>query len=146
MRALLSVSNREGIVEFARGLLEAGVECYATDGTRDHLAEHGVEVASVTDLTDFPEILGGRVKTLHPAVFAGLLARRDNSSHMAQLAEHGLSTIDVVAVNLYPLADTVLEPARTLHPALQQHHLGGHAPLRAPAEKLPARAVLRPPS
>ena len=146
MRALLSVSNREGIVEFARGLLEAGVECYATDGTRDHLAEHGVEVASVTDLTDFPEILGGRVKTLHPSVFAGLLARRDNSSHMAQLSEHGLSNIDVVAVNLYPFADTVREPGSTLEQALEQVDIGGVALLRAAAKNFPAVAAVCSPS
>ena len=71
MRALLSVSDREGIVELARGLKEAGIECYATDGTRRHLGENGIEVNPVTDLTDSPEILGGRVKTLHPNIFAG---------------------------------------------------------------------------
>src|SRR6186997_429165 len=81
LRALLSVSDREGIVELARGLKEAGVECYATDGTRRHLGENGIEVNPVTDLTDSPEILGGRVKTLHPNIFAALLARRDQPDH-----------------------------------------------------------------
>jgi phosphoribosylaminoimidazolecarboxamide formyltransferase/IMP cyclohydrolase len=100
LRALLSVSDREGILELARGLTEAGIECFATDGTRAHLAEAGIEVRPVTDLTDSPEILGGRVKTLHPKIFAGLLARRDQPDHLAQLAEHGIEQIDVVVVNL----------------------------------------------
>ena len=86
LRAILSVSDREGIVELAKGLTEAGVECYATDGTRAHLAEAGVEVKAVADLTDAPEILGGRVKTLHPSIFGALLARRDQPDHLAQLA------------------------------------------------------------
>ena len=83
MRAILSVSDREGIVELAKGLAEAGVDCYATDGTRSHLAKAGVEVKAVSDLSDAPEILGGRVKTLHPRIFAGLLARRDQPDHLA---------------------------------------------------------------
>jgi len=94
LRALLSVSNREGIVELARGLTEAGIECFATDGTRAHLAENGIEVKAVTDLTDSAELLGGRVKTLHPNIFAALLARRDQPDHLAQLAERGLQTSD----------------------------------------------------
>ena len=104
MRALLSVSDREGIVELARGLKEAGIECDATDGTRQHLGENGIEVNAVSELTDSPEILGGRVKTLHPHIFAALLARRDQPDHLAQLAEHGVEQIDIVVVNLYPLA------------------------------------------
>ena len=107
MRALLSVSDREGIVELSRGLKEAGIDCYATDGTRRHLGENGIEVQPVTDLTDSPENLGGRVKTLHPKIFAGLLARRDQPDHLAQLAEHGIEQIDIVVVNLYPFAETV---------------------------------------
>ena len=77
MRALLSVSDREGIIELARGLTEAGIECFATDGTRAHLAEAGIEVKAIAEVTEAAEILGGRVKTLHPKIFAGLLARRD---------------------------------------------------------------------
>ena len=108
MRALLSVSDREGIVELARGLTEAGIECFATDGTRKALHEDGIEVRPVSDLTDSPEILGGRVKTLHPTIFAGLLARRDQPDHLAQLAEHGIEQIDIVVVNLYPFIETIL--------------------------------------
>ena len=85
MRALLSVSDREGLIELARGLVDAGVECYATDGTRAYLAEHDLSVAPVSELTETQEILGGRVKTLHPSIFAGLLARRDQPDHLAQL-------------------------------------------------------------
>ena len=90
MRALLSVSDREGIVELARGLTDAGTELFATDGTRAHLTEAGIEgIRPVAELTETNEILGGRVKTLHPNIFAGLLARRDQPDHLAQLAEHG---------------------------------------------------------
>ena len=105
MRALLSVSDREGIVELARGLTDAGIECFATDGTRAHLAEAGLDnIRPVAELTETNEILGGRVKTLHPKIFAGLLARRDQPDHLAQLAEQGIEQIDVVVVNLYPFA------------------------------------------
>jgi phosphoribosylaminoimidazolecarboxamide formyltransferase/IMP cyclohydrolase len=100
LRALLSVSDREGIVELARGLAEAKVECFATDGTRAYLAEQGIETKLVSELTETPEILGGRVKTLHPTIFAGLLARRDQPDHLAQLSEHGIGLIDIVVVNL----------------------------------------------
>ncbi len=112
MRALLSVSDREGIVELARGLIEAGIECFATDGTRAHLAEAGIEVKAIAEVTEAAEILGGRVKTLHPKIFAGLLARRDQPDHLAQLAEHGIEQIDIVVVNLYPFAQTVQKPGR----------------------------------
>ncbi|MGI8703467.1 MAG: bifunctional phosphoribosylaminoimidazolecarboxamide formyltransferase/IMP cyclohydrolase, partial [Candidatus Limnocylindrales bacterium] len=142
MRALLSVSDREGIVELARGLSEAGVECYATDGTRRHLGENGIEVKPVTDLTDSPEILGGRVKTLHPKIFAALLARRDQPDHLAQLAEHGVEQIDIVVVNLYPFAETVREPGATLDQALEQIDIGGVALLRAAAKNFPGVAAV----
>ncbi|HSI99105.1 MAG TPA: bifunctional phosphoribosylaminoimidazolecarboxamide formyltransferase/IMP cyclohydrolase, partial [Patescibacteria group bacterium] len=121
MRALLSVSDREGIVELARGLIEAGAECFATDGTRAHLAEAGIEgVRPVADLTGSNEILGGRVKTLHPSIFAGLLARRDQPDHLQQLADSGIEQIDVVVVNLYPFAQTVRNAGTTLDQALEQ--------------------------
>ena len=107
MRALLSVSDREGIVELARGLIDSGAECFATDGTRAYLADAGIEgIRPVTELTETNEILGGRVKTLHPKIFAGLLARRDQPDHLAQLAEQGIEQIDMVVVNLYPFAQT----------------------------------------
>ena len=146
MRALLSVSNREGIVELARGLREAGVECFATDGTRDHLAANGVEVAPVSELTDFPEVLGGRVKTLHPAIFAGLLARRDAPDHVAELSEHGIGLIDIVVVNLYPFAETAARHGTTLDQALEQVDVGGVALLRAAAKNFAGVAAVCSPA
>ncbi len=146
MRALLSVSDREGIVELARGLTEAGVDCYATDGTRAYLNENGVETHAVADLTESQEILGGRVKTLHPKIFAGLLARRDQPDHLAQLAEHGIEQIDIVVVNLYPFAETVGEPDTTLDQALEQIDIGGVALLRAAAKNFPGVAAVSSPT
>src|ERR1700731_1675150 len=106
VRALLGVSDKAGIVEFARGLRECGVELVATDGTRNALATAGIEVTSVSELTGFPEMLDGRVKTLHPAIHAGILARRDNPEHLAQLEQNGFKTFDIVVVSLYPFAET----------------------------------------
>ena len=146
MRALLSVSDREGIVELARGLAEAGVESFATDGTRAHLAEAGIEVRAVSELTDAPEILGGRVKTLHPKIFAGLLARRDQADHLAQLAEHGIDQIDIVVVNLYEFGRTVVEPGASLDEALEKIDIGGVALLRAAAKNFPGVAAVSNPT
>ena len=146
MRALLSVSDREGIVELARGLTEAGVDCYATDGTRAHLVENGIEAKAVSDLTETQEILGGRVKTLHPKIFAGLLARRDQPDHLAQLAEHGIEQIDIVVVNLYPFARTVADNDTTLDQALEQIDIGGVALLRAAAKNFPGVAAVSSPT
>jgi phosphoribosylaminoimidazolecarboxamide formyltransferase/IMP cyclohydrolase len=146
LRALLSVSDREGIIELARGLAEAKVECFATDGTRAHLAEHGIEARPVSELTETAEILGGRVKTLHPAIFAGLLARRDQPDHLAQLAEHGIGQIDIVVVNLYPFARTVMQPGNSLDQALEQIDVGGVALLRAAAKNFPGVAAVSDPT
>jgi len=144
LRAILSVSDREGIVELAKGLTEAGVECFATDGTRAHLAEAGIAVRAVTELTDAPEILGGRVKTLHPSIFAGLLARRDQADHLAQLAEHGIEQIDMVVVNLYAFGSSVADPGTTLDQALEKIDIGGVALLRAAAKNFPGVRGWRP--
>ena len=146
MRALLSVSNREGIVELARGLIDAGVECFATDGTRDHLAQAGLEVRPISELTELTELLGGRVKTLHPTIFAGLLARRDDPAHMDELAEHGIQALDLVVVNLYPFADTVRRPGTTLEEALEQVDIGGVALLRAAAKNFQSVAAVCSPT
>ncbi len=147
MRALLSVSDREGIVELARGLIEAGMDCFATDGTRAHLAEAGLEgIRPVSELTETNEILGGRVKTLHPAIFAAVLARRDQPDHLAQLAEHGIEQIDIVAVNLYPFARTAGDPSTTLDEALEQIDIGGVALLRAAAKNFPGVAAVSSPT
>ncbi len=146
MRALLSVSDREGLTELARGFIDAKIECYATDGTRSHLAEQGVEVSPVSALTDSAEILGGRVKTLHPSIFAALLARRDKPDHLAQLAEHGIEQIDIVVVNLYPFGQTVMVSSVTLDQALEQIDVGGVALLRAAAKNFPGVAAVSSPT
>ena len=147
MRALLSVSDREGIVELARGLTDAGAEIFATDGTRAHLTDADLAgIRPVSELTETNEILGGRVKTLHPKIFAGLLARRDQPDHLAQLAEQGIEQIDLVVVNLYPFAQTVREPATTLDQALEQIDIGGVALLRAAAKNFPGVAAVSSPT
>jgi phosphoribosylaminoimidazolecarboxamide formyltransferase/IMP cyclohydrolase len=147
LRALLSVSDREGIVELARGLTDAGAEIYATDGTRNHLTDAGLaDVRPVSDLTETNEILGGRVKTLHPKIFAGLLARRDQPDHLQQLADQGIEQIDLVVVNLYPFAQTVRQPATSLDQALEQIDIGGVALLRAAAKNFPGVAAVSSPT
>ena len=102
MRALLSVSDKTGIVEFARELENLGVTIISTGGTHKKLEESGIAVTGISDVTGFPECLDGRVKTLHPAVHGGILAMRDKPEHMKQLADLGIETIDIVAINLYP--------------------------------------------
>jgi phosphoribosylaminoimidazolecarboxamide formyltransferase / IMP cyclohydrolase len=147
LRALLSVSDREGIVELARGLTDSGAEIFATDGTRAHLTDAGLEnIRPVSELTETNEILGGRVKTLHPKIFAGLLARRDQPDHLAQLAEQNIEQIDLVVVNLYPFAQTVREPATSLDQALEQIDIGGVALLRAAAKNFPGVAAVSSPT
>src|SRR5438270_1151422 len=106
-RALLSVSDKTGIVELARGLVELGIEIISTGGTARELAEAGIPVREVADLTGFPEIMDGRVKTLHPKLHAGLLALRDSPSHMQAADEHDVELVDLVCVNLYPFERTV---------------------------------------
>ncbi|MFQ5674842.1 MAG: bifunctional phosphoribosylaminoimidazolecarboxamide formyltransferase/IMP cyclohydrolase, partial [bacterium] len=101
-RALISVYDKTGIVEFARTLGEYGVEIISTGGTAKHLNEHGIETRAVSDVTEFPEILAGRVKTLHPRIFGGLLSLRDNPSQMREIQEHDIDLIDLVVINLYP--------------------------------------------
>lgn len=102
MRALISVSDKRGVVEFARSLQELGWQIIATGGTMTRLRESGIDVINISDVTGFPEICDGRVKTLHPKVHGGLLGRRDIADHMAQLEANGIETIEMVCVNLYP--------------------------------------------
>jgi phosphoribosylaminoimidazolecarboxamide formyltransferase / IMP cyclohydrolase len=147
LRALLSVSDREGIAELARGLTDAGIECFATDGTRTHLADAGLDgIRPVSELTETNEILGGRVKTLHPAIFAGLLARRDRPDHLAELADQGVEQIDIVVVNLYPFARTARDPNTNLDEALEQIDIGGVSLLRAAAKNFPGVAAVSSPT
>jgi phosphoribosylaminoimidazolecarboxamide formyltransferase/IMP cyclohydrolase len=133
-RALLSVSDKTGIVDFARGLHAAGVALLSTGGTARLLAEAGIPVTEVSDYTGFPEMLDGRVKTLHPKVHGGLLARRDLPEHMDALERHGIGPIDLLAVNLYPFDATVAKPDCSFEDAIENIDIGGPAMLRAAAK------------
>ena len=113
-RAIVSVHDKTGVVEFVQGLVELGVEILSTGGTAGLLRESGVRVTDVAAVTGFPEMLDGRVKTLHPNVHGGILARRDQAGHMAALDSHGIKPIDLVAVNLYPFEKTVAKAGVTL--------------------------------
>jgi len=137
VKAIISVSDKTGVVDFARGLAELGFEVYSTGGTHQALAQASVAVASVSKLTGFPEILDGRVKTLHPAVHGGILARRDQPSHLEELARSGIAAIDLVAVNLYPFVQTVTRPGVSLDDALENIDIGGPTMIRAAAKNFP---------
>ena len=134
-RALLSVSDKTGIGEFARALLDLGMEVVSTGGTRRALLDMGVAATDVAAVTGFPEIMDGRVKTLHPKIHGGILAREDIDAEA--MARHGIVAIDVVAVNLYPFQDTVARPDCTLELALENIDIGGPAMLRAAAKNHP---------
>ena len=134
MRALLSVADKTGIVALAQGLTALGWDLYSTGGTAAALTADGVPVHPLESLTSFPEILGGRVKTLHPAVHGALLARRDLPSDLADLQAHGIVPLDLVAVNLYPFAETIAAPGVTHDDILEQIDIGGVALLRAAAK------------
>ncbi len=140
-RALFSVSDKIGLVSFAKKLYEAGTELVASGGTAAQLADAGLPVVPVEVLTGFPELLGGRVKTLHPAVHGGILARR-TKDHLEELAEHGLLPIDLVVVNLYPFEETVAEQGVSLADAVEQIDIGGVALLRAAAKNFESVAVI----
>ncbi|MDD4335731.1 MAG: bifunctional phosphoribosylaminoimidazolecarboxamide formyltransferase/IMP cyclohydrolase, partial [Desulfotomaculaceae bacterium] len=132
-RAMISVSDKTGVVEFARGLAELGVEIVSTGGTAKTLREAGVPVTYISDVTGFPEILGGRVKTLHPNVHGGILALR-NEEHLEQLKEHNITPIDLVAVNLYPFRETIAKPDVTLADAIENIDIGGPTMVRSAAK------------
>ena len=134
MRALLSVSDKRGLVEFAKGLAALGWEIVSTGGTAEALRRAQVPVIPVEDVTGFPEMMDGRVKTLHPKVHGGLLARRDHPGDVAALAQHGITPIDLVAVNLYPFRETVAKPGTTLEQAIEQIDIGGPSMLRSAAK------------
>jgi phosphoribosylaminoimidazolecarboxamide formyltransferase/IMP cyclohydrolase len=130
----LSVYDKSGIVEFGKALVDLGAEVISTGGTFAALRQAGVPVTAVSDVTGFPEILGGRVKTLHPRIHGGLLAQRDDPHHQEQLESHEIKPIDLLAVNLYPFAETVRDPSTTLAEAIEQIDIGGPAMLRAGAK------------
>jgi phosphoribosylaminoimidazolecarboxamide formyltransferase/IMP cyclohydrolase len=145
MRALLSVDDKTGIETLARGLVALGVELISTGGTAALLTAAGLPVRSVSDVTGFPEILEGRVKTLHPAIHGGILARRDDAAHMAELQQHAITPIDLVVCNLYPFSETIANPAVTLGEALEKVDIGGVTLLRAAAKNYPhVTVVVRP--
>ncbi len=133
-RALISVSNKQGVVEFAKSLVSLGWEIIATGGTMKLLADSGVEVINISDITGFPEICDGRVKTLHPNVHGGLLARRDDESHLAALKENNIEFIDMVCVNLYPFRETISKPGVELADAIENIDIGGPSMLRSAAK------------
>lgn len=124
-RALISVSDKTGIVEFAQGLIEAGFEIISTGGTKKTLQDNGVNVIGISDVTGFPEILDGRVKTLHPNVHGAVLAKHDDKDHAAQLAEHNIEPIQLVCVNLYPFQATISKPEVTVEDAIENIDIGG---------------------
>lgn len=142
MNALISVSDKAGIVELAQALHALGVRLISTGGTAKLLADHGLHATEVAELTGFPEMLDGRVKTLHPKIHGGLLARRDHPDHVAALHRHAISTIDILVVNLYPFEATVARPGCTLEDAIENIDIGGPAMVRSGAKNWKDVAVL----
>jgi len=133
-RALISLTDKSGIEGFARELVDLGIEILSTGGTAKKLRDSGISVKDVSDFTGFPEILDGRVKTLHPMVHGGLLAQRQNPSHTGQMAKHNIRPIDLVAVNLYAFDKATADPNCTLAHAIENIDIGGPTMLRAAAK------------
>ena len=142
MRALLSVSDKRGVVEFARALTRLGWEIVSTGGTAEALRREGIAVVPIEQVTGFPEMMDGRVKTLHPKVHGGLLARRDNAGDVAAMTAHGITPIDLLAVNLYPFRETVAKPSTTFEQAIEQIDIGGPSMLRSAAKNHTAVIVI----
>ena len=132
--ALISVSDKTGIVDFAKSLAELGVTIYSTGGTFRAIADAGVTVHQVDELTKFPEMMDGRVKTLHPMVHGGILAVRDNEEHVKAMEEHGIQPIDLVVVNLYPFRETIAKPNVALEEAIENIDIGGPTMVRSAAK------------
>lgn len=145
-RALISVSDKTGVVEFARTLHESGVEIVSTGGTMRAIKEAGIPVIYVSDVTGFPEIMNGRVKTLNPYIHGGILAVRDNPEHVREMQEHKITGIDLVAVNLYPFKETIAKPDVTLAEAIENIDIGGPAMIRAAAKNFKFVTVVTNPS
>jgi phosphoribosylaminoimidazolecarboxamide formyltransferase/IMP cyclohydrolase len=144
--ALVSVSDKTGLIDFVRGLHEMGVEFISTGGTKKAIAEAGIPVTDISEYTGFPEMMNGRVKTLHPRVHGGLLALRDNPEHMAVAAEHGIRMIDMVVVNLYPFEATVAKPGVTLEDAIENIDIGGPSMVRSAAKNYRSVAIVTSPA
>ena len=145
-RALLSVSDKTGLTDFARGLVDAGFELVSTGGTARTIRDAGLACRDVSDITNFPEMLDGRVKTLHPAVHGGLLARRDLPEHLGAIAAHGIAPIDVVCVNLYPFRETARKPGVTPDDVIEQIDIGGPSMLRSAAKNFASVTVVVDPA
>src|SRR5919108_785787 len=134
MRALISVSDKRGVVDFARELVKLGWEIVSTGGTAEALKREAVPVIPIDQVTGFPEMMDGRVKTLHPKIHGGLLGRRDNEHDLAAMKQHGITPIDLVAVNLYPFRETVAKPDTTFAQAIEEIDIGGPSMLRSAAK------------
>ncbi len=145
-RALISVTDKSGIVEFGQFLAGHQVEILSTGGTAKALREGGVKVTEVSDFTGFPEMLDGRVKTLHPKIHGGILGRRDLASHQEQMARHGIKPIDLVVVNLYQFEQVVAKPGCSLEDAIENIDIGGPAMLRSSAKNYQDVAVVTDPA
>jgi AICAR transformylase/IMP cyclohydrolase PurH len=141
-RALISVSDKTGLVEFARELASMGVEIISTGGTAAALSKAGIPVIPIEDVTGFPEMMDGRVKTLHPKVHGGLLGVRNNPDHVAAMATHGIRPIDLVCVNLYPFEATVAKPGIAEHEAIENIDIGGPSMLRSAAKNFESVTVV----
>lgn len=141
-RAIISVSNKKGVIEFAKSLHSLGVEILSTGGTAKAMRDAGVKVKDVSDYTGFPEMLDGRLKTLHPKVHGGLLARRDNPKDMEDIKEYGIELIDMIVVNLYPFEETIAKPNVTLAEAIENIDIGGPTMLRSASKNFKDVAVV----
>ena len=145
-RALISVSDKAGVVEFAKGLADMGVEIISTGGTAKALSDAGVKVTGISEATGCPEMMEGRVKTLHPAVHGGILADRSKPDHMRQIAEQEIEPIDLVAVNLYPFAKTVAKPGVLLGEAIENIDIGGPSMVRSAAKNFDSVTIVVDPA
>ncbi|MEK7361361.1 MAG: bifunctional phosphoribosylaminoimidazolecarboxamide formyltransferase/IMP cyclohydrolase, partial [Pseudomonadota bacterium] len=141
-QALISVSDKTGVVELARALVQMKVSILSTGGTAKLLAQNGIAVTEVAEYTGYPEMLDGRLKTLHPMIHGGLLARRDVPEHMAAIKDAGIEPIDLVVVNLYPFTQTIARPGCTLAEAIENIDIGGPTMLRSAAKNHTGVAVL----
>lgn len=146
MRALLSVSDKSGLVPFATGLAQQGYELVSTGGTAKVLREAGLAVKDVSEITGFPEMLDGRVKTLHPVIHGGLLARRDMAEHMEAIKAHNIGTIDLVVVNLYPFRETAAKPNVHAEEVIENIDIGGPSMLRSAAKNFASVWVIVDPT
>lgn len=144
-RALISVTDKTGLVDFARGLEQLGVQLLSTGGTARLLRENGISITEVSDYTGFPEMLDGRVKTLHPKIHGGILGIRDRREHVETMKKHGIEPIDMVVVNLYAFAKTVARPGCTLEEAVENIDIGGPTLIRASAKNHRHVAVVTDP-